>query len=49
MNVDIIGGADGPTSIFVSSPVNWLIVGGIVVLVLALALFFIFRAKRKPR
>jgi len=49
MDTTIIGGADGPTSIFVASSVNWLLVGGIVILVCAIALFFILRAKRKTR
>lgn len=49
MDTTIIGGADGPTSIFVSSSVNWLLVGGIVILACAIVLFFVLRAKRNPR
>lgn len=28
MSIGIIGGADGPTSIFISSPVFWLVIAG---------------------
>ncbi len=28
MSIGIIGGADGPTSVFLSSPVSWLVIAG---------------------
>jgi len=47
LNTTIIGGADGPTSIFISSPVNWLLLAGVVVVACGIALFFILRGRRK--
>ena len=48
-SIGIIGGADGPTAIFVTSNINWLHVCGIVgiLIVAALVVFFIYRNKKK--
>ena len=47
-NIGFIGGADGPTAVFVSSDVNWLnvcgLIGVIIVVVLAV---LIYRKKKK--
>ena len=48
-SVGIIGGADGPTAIFVTSNINWLYVCGfigIIVVAIWVALF-IYRNKKK--
>jgi Na+-transporting methylmalonyl-CoA/oxaloacetate decarboxylase beta subunit len=42
----MIGGADGPTSIFVTSSVNWLLAAGAVIVICGIILFFVLRAKR---
>ena len=46
--IGIIGGADGPTSIFIASSVNWpvIIVMGIIV-VLAVGSFIVWKKKHK--
>lgn len=47
LSTQIIGGADGPTSIFVSSPVNWkLIIGCSIVLIIGIILFCIHKKKK---
>lgn len=49
VSIAVIGGADGPTSIFVSSNVNWLpvcVFAGIIVAV-ALMILFVYRNKKK--
>ena len=48
MDIGIIGGADGPTAIFVASSVNWPLVGLAVVAVIGVVIFLLFR-KRKQR
>ena len=47
-SIGIIGGADGPTAIFVTSNINWLYVCGFIGIVVAIlvALFF-YRNKKK--
>lgn len=44
--IGIIGGADGPTSIFVASAFPWTIVGAVIIVAAAVALGVYF-AKRK--
>ena len=49
-SVGIIGGADGPTAIFVTSNINWLYVCGfigIIVVAILVALFIYRKKKRK--
>ena len=47
-SVGIIGGADGPTAIFVTSNINWLYVCGFIGIVVAiLVALFIYRNKKK--
>ena len=48
-SIGIIGGADGPTAVFVSSNINWLHVCGFVGLILGAVLVgaFIYRSKKK--
>ena len=45
MDIGIIGGADGPTAIFVASSVNWLVVGALGIIALGVALFFLLRKR----
>jgi Na+-transporting methylmalonyl-CoA/oxaloacetate decarboxylase beta subunit len=50
MDVGIIGGADGPTSIFVSSTTHWgLIIGAAVVVAGCIAALVIWRKSRQKR
>ena len=47
-SIGIIGGADGPTAIFVTSNINWLYVCGFIGIVVAiLVALFIYRNKKK--
>ena len=48
-SVGIIGGADGPTAIFVASNANWLYVCGFIgiIVVAILVALFIYRNKKK--
>ena len=48
-SIGIIGGADGPTAIFVTSNVNWLSIGGLIaaILVIVLVVLTIYRHKKK--
>ena len=48
-SVGIIGGADGPTAIFVASNINWLFVCGFIgiIVVAILVALFIYRNKKK--
>ena len=48
MDIGIIGGSDGPTAIFITSSVNWLLVAIAVVVVLA-AIILIAVLKNKKR
>ena len=46
--IGIIGGADGPTAIFLASQTNWLaIVGCVGIIVVAIAALIIYRYKKK--
>lgn len=47
MDVAVIGGADGPTAIFVASSVNWVWVVAGAVLVIAAVLFLVFRNRKR--
>ncbi len=47
MSVGVIGGADGPTAIFVSSSVNWgLVIGTAVVIAAGIILLFVRKRKK---
>ena len=48
-SIGIIGGADGPTAIFVTSNVNWLSICGLIaaILVIVLVVLTIYRHKKK--
>ena len=48
-SIGIIGGADGPTAIFVTSNINWMYVCGFVVIIVVaiLVALFIYRNKKK--
>ena len=47
-SIGIIGGADGPTAIFVTSNINWLHVCGLIGIVVAvLVVLYIYRNKKK--
>lgn len=48
MDINIIGGADGPTAIFIASSVNWAMIALLGIIAIAVALLFVVR-KRKPR
>jgi len=47
-DIGIIGGADGPTHIYVSSQTNWFTVA-VIVLAVAAAVVFILREVRRRR
>ena len=48
MGVAIIGGSDGPTAIFVSSPINWIKVISIAVAaIVGIIVFFVLKRKKK--
>ena len=46
-DVAVIGGADGPTAIFVTSSVNWVLVAAAAVLVIAAVLFIVLKKRKK--
>ena len=48
-SIGIIGGADGPTAIFVTSNINWLYICGFIgiIAVAILVVIFIYRNKKK--
>ena len=46
MSIGVIGGADGPTAIFVGSAINWLLVGIVGVAILAGVILAIVLKKR---
>ncbi|MDP3448751.1 MAG: hypothetical protein Q8S22_11930 [Eubacteriales bacterium] len=48
MDINIIGGADGPTAIFIASSVNWAMIALLGIIAIAVALLIVVR-KRKPR
>ena len=47
-SIGIIGGTDGPTAIFVTSNINWLLVCGVAGMIVAavLVVLFIHRSKK---
>ena len=47
-SIGIIGGADGPTAIYVTSNTNWLTIGGLVATIVAVIwiVFTIYRRKK---
>ena len=47
MRVGVIGGADGPTTIYLASSTDWIWVGVLGIIVLGVALFFILRKRKK--
>lgn len=47
MSVGVIGGADGPTAIYLASSVNWVLVGVLGIVVLGVVLFFVLRKRKK--
>ena len=48
-NIGIIGGADGPTAVFVSSGANWMSIVGVIgiIIVIILVAFIMYRKKKK--
>lgn len=49
MSIGVIGGADGPTAIFVASAVNWLLVGVVGIVILAGVVLAIVLKKRHAK
>ena len=49
MSIGVIGGADGPTAIFVGSAINWLLVGIVGVAILAGVILAIVLKKRRTQ
>ena len=47
MGVAIIGGSDGPTAIFVSSPINWTKVISIAFGIVGIIIFCVLKHKKK--
>lgn len=47
MSVGIIGGADGPTAIFLASSFNWPLAIGTAVLIAGTVVFFVRKRKSK--
>ena len=47
MSFGVIGGADGPTSIYVASSVNWALMIGVTVVIVAGIITFLFLRKKK--
>ena len=47
MSLGVIGGADGPTAIYLASSTDWIWVGVLGSIVLGVALFFILRKRKK--
>ena len=48
-NIGIIGGADGPTAIFVSSNINWLYICGLIGVIAAVLVAFVIYRKKKNK
>ena len=46
-SIGIIGGADGPTAVFVSSNINWLGIFGIVGLIVVAVLITLFICRKR--
>ena len=47
MSVGVIGGADGPTTIYVTSSVNWALVIGVTMIIVGSIIAFLFLRKKK--
>ncbi|MBE5965814.1 MAG: sodium ion-translocating decarboxylase subunit beta [Lachnospiraceae bacterium] len=47
MDVNIIGGADGPTAVYIGSSINWPLIIGTIIVIAAGILAFLFLKKRK--
>ena len=47
MDVTVIGGADGPTAIYVASSLNWVWVAAAAVLVIGAILFIVIKKRKK--
>jgi len=45
MNLNIIGGADGPTAIFISSSFGWVLVLGVIIVLAGIVFAFIWRKR----
>lgn len=50
MNIGVIGGADGPTAIYVASTLNWVLVAvaAVVLIAVIVLLFTVRKRKRRP-
>lgn len=46
-DIAIIGGADGPTAIYIASSINWVWFAAVVVLVVAAILFIVIKKRKK--
>jgi Na+-transporting methylmalonyl-CoA/oxaloacetate decarboxylase beta subunit len=47
MNIGIIGGADGPTAIFVASTLNWVLVAVAAVILIAVIVLIAMHKKKR--
>lgn len=47
MDVSVIGGADGPTAIFIASSFDWILLVATGVLVIGVVLFIIIKKRKK--
>jgi len=47
MDMSVIGGADGPTAIFIASSYDWVLLVALGVLVIGVILFFVIRKRKK--
>ena len=47
MDVSVIGGADGPTAIFIASSYDWVLLVALGVLVIGVILFLVIRKRKK--
>ncbi len=46
MSQAIIGGAEGPTSVFVTSSINWTLLIGIAVIIIGVVIFFVLKRRK---
>jgi len=47
MDMSVIGGADGPTAIFIASSYDWVLLVALGVLVIGVILFLVIRKRKK--
>ena len=47
MDMSVIGGADGPTAIFIASSFDWILLVATGVLVIGVVLFIIIKKRKK--